>query len=61
MPQINLTPEELLILQGFMYGILEIVEEKPEMELPNKEHTTAVLTSIMDKIHTELHNQSTDN
>jgi hypothetical protein len=60
MPQINLTPEENNMLYGFIQGILEVVAEKPEMELPNKEHTTAVMTNVMRKVETEYNNQTTN-
>jgi hypothetical protein len=58
--QINLTPQEATTLHGFIYGVLEVVEEKSELQLPNKERTTAVMTNILDKLHTELHNPTTN-
>jgi hypothetical protein len=61
MPQINLTPQETLMLTGFIAGVLEIVEEKSEMELVNKENTTAQLKSVMSKLEVllEINSQET--
>ena len=54
MIQINLTEEESKMTCGFLQAVLEIVEAKPKLELLDKEHTTAVLTSIMSKLETEI-------
>jgi hypothetical protein len=54
MLQINLTEEESKMTCGFLQAVLEIVEAKPQLELLDKEHTTAVLTSIMSKLETQI-------
>jgi len=58
MPQINLTRAENNMLYGFIQGVLEIVEQKTEMELEGKENTTALLKSVLSKVQTELINQT---
>ena len=58
MPQINLTPQETIILCGFLTGVLEVVDEKPELELQDKENTTALITSVLTKLETELQTQN---
>jgi len=60
MPQINLTPQEIVLLHGFLNGVIEVVGEKSDIELLDKENTTNLLISIMDKVHTELHNPTTN-
>ena len=57
MIQINLTEEESKMTCGFLQAVLEIVEAKPKLELLDKENTTAVLTSIMSKLETEIEAQ----
>ena len=54
MLQINLTEEESKMMCGFLQAVLEIVEAKPQLELLDKENTTAVLTSVMSKLETEI-------
>jgi hypothetical protein len=54
MLQINLTEEESKMTCGFLQAVLEIVEAKPQLELLDKENTTAVLTSVMSKLETEI-------
>jgi hypothetical protein len=54
MINLNLTPKETVILFGFLEGVLEVVAEKPSMDLIDKENTTTLLKSIMGKIETEL-------
>jgi hypothetical protein len=58
MINLNLTEEESKMTCGFLQAVLEIVEAKPQLELLDKEHTTAVLTSIMSKLETELQTQN---
>jgi hypothetical protein len=58
MINLNLTEEESKMTCGFLQAVLEIVEAKPQLELLDKEHTTAVLTSIMSKLETELQIQN---
>ena len=60
MLQINLNEEESKMLCGFLQAVLEIVEAKPYLTLLDKENTTAVLTSIMSKLETEINNQTTN-
>lgn len=52
MPQINLTPQETIVLCGFITGVLEIVTEKPDLELDDKENTTMLLTNVLAKLET---------
>jgi hypothetical protein len=61
MLQINLTPQETIILYGFMQGMLEKVHASPELELIDRENTTALIESIMQKVATELEHQSNNN
>jgi hypothetical protein len=58
MINLNLTEEESKMTCGFLQAVLEIVEAKPHLELLDKENTTAVLTSIMSKLETELQTQN---
>ena len=58
MINLNLTEEESKMTCGFLQAVLEIVADKPDLTLLDKEHTTAVLTSIMSKLETELQTQN---
>jgi hypothetical protein len=60
MPQINLTPQETVLLYGFLCGVTEVVAEKSDLELLDKENTTNLLISIMGKVETEINNQTTE-
>jgi hypothetical protein len=57
MLQINLTEEESKMTCGFLQAVLEMVEAKPQLTLLDKEHTTAVLTTIMCKLEKEINLQ----
>lgn len=61
MIRLELTPQETIVLYGFMEGMLEKVNATPELELIDRENTTALITSIMHKVADELENQSTNN
>lgn len=58
MMQINLTPQETLVIFGFLKGVLEVVDEHSELELQDKENTTALITSVIYKLETLLENNS---
>ena len=58
MIQINLTPQETVILFGFMKGVLEKVHATPDLELHDRENTTALLESILDKVAREVETSS---
>jgi hypothetical protein len=61
MIRLELTPQETIILYGFMQGMIEKVNASPELELIDRENTTALIESIMYKVATELENQSNNN
>ena len=61
MIRLELTQQEALITYGFMEEVLKKVKATSELELANKEATTASLESIMGKILNQLENQSTNN
>jgi hypothetical protein len=61
MINLNLTPQETIRLYGFLEGVLQVVKEKPELTLIDKENTTALLKSIMGKIADQLQHQSNNN
>jgi hypothetical protein len=61
MIQLNLTPQETILLYGFLSGVTEIVGEKSDIELLDKENTTKLLTSIMGKVADQLETQSNNN
>jgi hypothetical protein len=54
MIKLNLTDEESKMVCGFLQAVLEMVEAKPHLTLLDKERTTAVLTTIMCKLETEI-------
>jgi hypothetical protein len=58
MLQLNLTKQEIIMLFGFLQGVLESVNEKPEMELVDKKNTTALITSILGKVEAIFENQT---
>ena len=60
MIQINLTPQETVILYGFLEGILDNVYMVDD-QLNNPELTTSLMESIMTKIATELETKSNNN
>jgi hypothetical protein len=57
MINLNLTEEESKMTCGFLQAVLEMVQAKPHLTLLDKEHTTAVLTSIMSKLETQIEAQ----
>ena len=61
MIQLQLTPQETVLLYGFLEGVLNVVDTKPELELHDRENTTNLLTSIMGKVANQLETQSTNN
>jgi len=61
MIQINLTPQETILLYGFLEGVLNKVNSTPDLELINKENTTLLLESIMGKVADELETKSNNN
>jgi hypothetical protein len=61
MIQINLTPQETILLYGFLEGVLNKVNTTPDLELINKENTTLLLESIMGKVADELETKSNNN
>ena len=61
MIKLELTPQETVILYGFLGGVLEKVHSSPELELIDRENTTSLIESIMGKVATELEHQSQNN
>jgi hypothetical protein len=61
MIQLNLTPQETVLLYGFLEGVLNKVHSTPDLELINRENTTNLLTSIMGKVADQIETQSTNN
>ena len=61
MIQLQLTPQETVLLYGFLEGVLNVVDTKPELELHDRENTTNLLVSIMGKVADQLETQSTNN
>jgi len=61
MIQLNLTPQESLILYGFLQSVLEKVYDSPELELIDRERTTNAIESMMVKIMTEIDLTSNNN
>jgi hypothetical protein len=58
---INLTPQETILLYGFLEGVLDKVHSTPDLELIDKENTTTLLESIMGKIATQLETSTNNN
>ena len=58
MIRLELTPQETIILYGFMQGILEQVNQSPDLELLDRKNTTALIESIMCKVADQLEDQS---
>ena len=58
MIRLELTPQETIILYGFMQGILEQVNKSPDLELLDRKNTTALIESIMCKVADQLEDQS---
>ena len=61
MINLNLTAQETVLLYGFLEGVLNKVNESPDLELINRENTTNLLMSIMGKVADQLEEQSTNN
>lgn len=61
MIQINLTPQETVILYGFLGGILEKVQSTPDLPLNDRENTTSLIESIMGKVATQLETSTNNN
>lgn len=53
---LELTPQETVLLYGFLEGVLNKVNESPELELMDRKNTTALITSIMSKVADEYEN-----
>jgi hypothetical protein len=60
MIQLNLTPQETVILYGFLAGILEKVQTT-ELTLRDRENSIALIESILGKVATQLETSSTNN
>jgi hypothetical protein len=58
MIQINLTPQETVILYGFLVGILEKVNETPDLPLNDRENSIALISSILHKVASEVETSS---
>ena len=58
---LNLTQTEALTLYGFMEMLMNKVDAAPDLELIDRENTTALITGVMKKIADELENQRTNN
>ena len=56
MIKLELTPQETVLLYGFLEGVLNKVNESPELELIDRKNTTALITSIMSKVADEYEN-----
>ena len=61
MMTLNLTQTEALTLYGFMEMLMNKVDAAPDLELIDRENTTALITGVMKKIADELENQRTNN
>jgi hypothetical protein len=60
MIQLNLTPQETILLYGFLEGMIDKIESV-EDQLNNPELTISLIESIGHKIATQLENQTTNN
>jgi len=58
---LELTTQETVVLYGLLEGLLNAVNEHPNLELENRANTNALIISIMGKVADEVENQTTNN